>query len=446
MNIEPSAGFVGCVIIDPDQYWKHTVKTEHLHGGWADLYAEIGFMLAEGEAVDEQSVTHRCRNKPWWPAVRVIHDLTAKIPSAHLAGSFARMVTDDGRKTELNAWADNLKQRLKSGIDEGLAEEAASKLASIFEEQRTKPWHSLAEMAAEFKAQGVNAVTEKRIYTGADALDHNWVLDDGGLHLLAGRPGMGKTSVALWIAQQLIDHGEAVLYFSLEMTREQLLTKLLASWSGRNKDDLHLDGELIQILDEHASAPLFVADAGRQTVESISIRSHIATKRQNVRLIIVDYVQQVRTVGKYYSREQEVAHVSGSLKALAKSIRCPVLALAQLNRNVESRESKRPQLADLRESGALEADADSAGLLYRQEYYDEMVGRPVDEDNKGVVELAIAKQRRRGPRRLIATWKPETNTLSWWKSKEEKKGIEGTGKYYTPPSGDREGRYGAVDD
>lgn len=222
------------------------------------------------------------------------------------------------------------------------------------------------------------------------------------LVIIAARPSMGKTAFALSLARNAaIDHGVPVGIFSLEMSTMQLIIRLLCA-EGRLNAHLVRTGKLPSEegvkLSKNAhkliNAQLFVDDSPAQTVLEIRAKARRLKAEKNIGMIIIDYLQLMQGPPKAESREREISHISRSLKSLAKELNIPVLALAQLNRAVESRSDKRPQLSDLRESGSIEQDADVVIFLNRPEMY----GIKTFEDDptastEGVAEIIIGKQR-----------------------------------------------------
>lgn len=219
----------------------------------------------------------------------------------------------------------------------------------------------------------------------------------GDLIIIGGRPSMGKTAFSLNIAQQVaINQKEPVAIFSLEMAKEQLMFRMLCSEAKVDsnkirkgfiiKEDWH---KLTSAAANLAEAPIFIDDSSGTNVLEMRAKARRLKVEHGLGLIIVDYLQLMRGRGNAERREQEISEISRSLKGLAKEIRVPVIALSQLNRSVETRAgNKRPTLADLRESGAIEQDADVIIFLYRDEVYNK------DSDkNKGLAEIIVAKQR-----------------------------------------------------
>lgn len=218
----------------------------------------------------------------------------------------------------------------------------------------------------------------------------------GDLIVIGGRPSMGKTALGLNIARHVgIEIREPVAIFSLEMSKEQLAMRMLCSEalvdsnSVRKgfikKEDWH---KLTSAAGKLAEAPIFIDDSSSTTVLEMRAKARrLKMEHGGLSLVIVDYLQLMRSRGGFERREQEISEISRSLKALAKELRVPVIALSQLNRAVEQRTIKKPTLADLRESGAIEQDADVIIFLYRDEVYNK------DTREKGIAEVNIAKQR-----------------------------------------------------
>ncbi len=218
-------------------------------------------------------------------------------------------------------------------------------------------------------------------------------LQKSDLIILAARPSMGKTALALNIAQSAADAQKKVAVFSLEMSKNQLAARLLSTISNVaatkiNSGDLSdrdFD-KLIIALETIEQLPLYVDDTSSISVQAIRMKARRLQKAQGLDLVIVDYIQLMR--GKGENRVQEISEISRGLKALAKELGVPVLALSQLSRQVEMRAEKKPQLSDLRDSGSIEQDADMVMFLYRDEYYNRD-----DPANQNVAELIISKNR-----------------------------------------------------
>ncbi len=218
----------------------------------------------------------------------------------------------------------------------------------------------------------------------------------GDLIIIGGRPGMGKTAFALNIAQHVgVELGEPVAFFSLEMSKEQVAMRLLSSIAMVNSVSLRKgfiskrDWEKItDAAVRLADAPIYIDDSSQMSILEVRAKARrLKMEKGKLSLIIIDYLQLMRGRTAYDRREQEISEISRSLKAMAKELKVPVVALSQLNRSVEKTQDRRPTLANLRESGAIEQDADVIIFLYRDEMYKR------DTKNKGKAEVIVAKQR-----------------------------------------------------
>ncbi len=231
-------------------------------------------------------------------------------------------------------------------------------------------------------------------------------LQNSDLILVAARPAMGKTSFALNIAQHAaIIHQVPVAVFNLEMSREQLTNRIICSEAlvsfQRMKDGSLEAADWIKIGENIArigQAPIYIDDSSALSVAEIRAKCRRLKQRSGLGLVVIDYLQLMTGRGRAENRQQEVSEISRSLKILAKELNVPVLTLSQLSRGPESRTNKRPMLSDLRESGAIEQDADIVMFLYRDEYYNP------DTEDKNIAECIIAKHRN-----------GETGTVKlWW--------------------------------
>lgn len=232
--------------------------------------------------------------------------------------------------------------------------------------------------------------------SGYKDLDHLLLgLRPGQLVVLAARPAMGKTALACNMAVNSCLHsGLPVAMFSLEMLGRELSMRLLSSRSKvdskRIQQKNFLDTDLRNIgkaVGELSKLPIFINDNGDVTILDILSQCRKIKSEQGLGLIIIDYLQLMRGHGKTNSREQEISQISRGLKSMAKELECPVIALSQLNRGVESRPNKRPTTADLRESGAIEQDADIVLFVYRDEVYNP------DTKEPGIAEIIVGKNR-----------------------------------------------------
>lgn len=232
----------------------------------------------------------------------------------------------------------------------------------------------------------------------------------GGLHkgemvVVAGRPSMGKTAFGLNVAESIADREKVpVLFFSLEMTRRSVTERIICGRADVDMlkvrrgtiDDLEL-ARLKAASDQVQGLSLFIDDTSRLSLFDMRAKARQAVRCLGAGVIVVDYLQLMRLGGRTQSRQQEIAEISGGMKDLAKTLDVPVVVLSQLNRNPEGRSDNRPRMSDLRESGAIEQDADVVILLHREEYYRKHDCPP---DLQGVAEIIVDKQRN-GPTGII---------------------------------------------
>lgn len=220
-------------------------------------------------------------------------------------------------------------------------------------------------------------------------------LHPGDLVIIAARPGMGKTSLAMNIAEHVaVDKKTPVAIFSMEMSGEQLALRVLSSFGRIELSHLRSgqlsDADMSRLVSADSlirEAPLYIDETGALSPLELRARARRLASQHNIKLIVVDYIQLMQVPGKQENRTNEISEISRNLKALAKELSLPIIALSQLNRAVEQRDNKRPRLADLRESGGIEQDADLVLFIYRDDMYNEA------SPAKGKAEIIIGKQR-----------------------------------------------------
>ncbi len=248
------------------------------------------------------------------------------------------------------------------------------------------------------------------ISSGFSDLDRKILgLNKSDLILIAGRPGMGKTVFGLNLAHNSCTKSNATAaFFSLEMSKEQIVQRLLAAHTNTDLTSIksgkldESDWDRIKNGSEELSEMKFyIDDSFNLTVNEILSKARRLKMQSGLDLIVIDYLQLMESSKKTENRVQEISSISRALKQMAKELDCPVIALSQLSREVEKRADKRPILSDLRESGAIEQDADIVMFLYRDDYYND------DSDKKGIVEITVAKHRNGETGTIEMVWKGE---------------------------------------
>jgi len=302
---------------------------------------------------------------------------------------------------------------IKDSFDEtidvfDLLSNAEQELFSVTEGSLRKSYSKMSELISSAinnieelknKEDGLSGVPSG--FSRLDRVTSGWQKSD--LVIIAARPGMGKTALALSMCRNIaINHKTPIGIFSLEMSTDQLVNRLISSESEIPSNKLRKGNleeyEFVQLhekIKDLAEAPIYIDDTPGLSVFELRAKARRLVKNHGVKIIIVDYLQLMTAGGnKIGNREQEISTISRSLKGIAKELKIPVIALSQVNRGVESRTStsKRPILADLRESGAIEQDADIVTFIYRPEYYKIYEWENAD-DSRGQAEIIIAKHR-----------------------------------------------------
>jgi replicative DNA helicase len=284
---------------------------------------------------------------------------------------------------------------------ENFLDEAENRVFTIAESKMRQGFHALSNLV-EKEISLLTALSDRREMTTGVAT-HFIKLDDmtaglqnSDLIILAARPSMGKTALALNIAYNVAHNSKVpVAIFSLEMSKEQLVRRLLSSVGRVDASNIRRAafltreqwGDLQMAAGNLLDCPILIDDTPAVSALEVRAKCRRLKRDKKLGLILIDYLQLMRGRSDAASREQEISEISRSLKALAKELEVPVVALSQLNRRVEERPDKRPVLSDLRESGAIEQDADVIIFIYRDEVYKK------DSLDKGVAEIKIGKQR-----------------------------------------------------
>ncbi len=324
------------------------------------------------------------------------------VPSAANVEHYANIVKEKGVLRRLIKNATNIiaESYESTGNSDEVVDNAERLIFEVADlKQRTQSVHikDLVRQSIEkldFLYQRKQHVTG--IPTGFEKFDHMTSgLQNSDLIIIAGRPSMGKSALAISMAEYVgIEQKQGVAVFSLEMSKEQLVQRMLCSQARVDAHKVRSGflapadwPKLTAAAGRLSESKIFIDDTPAISVLELRAKARRLKANQGVELIILDYLQLMRSTVQSESRQQEISEISRSLKALARELNVPVIALSQLSRAVESRQDHKPQLSDLRESGAIEQDADLVVLLMREEYYNPT------EENKGVADVMIAKQR-----------------------------------------------------
>jgi replicative DNA helicase len=386
------------------------------------LYEVLVKIFVSGQPVDGVVIKDELQRRGLWEKLGgfdYLAGLLGAVPSALRAAHYAGIVYDKYLLRQLIAATHRVMEKALDNDQPArdVLDYADKEIFNVTEKRVTGEAQELAHLIRE-AFQTIQDRGNDGTFTGEptgfrelDELTNGF--QPGELVIIAGRPSMGKTALGLNMAEHMaIVERRPVVFFSLEMSRQQLAQRILCS---RARVNAHLlrrgrhSGEdmqrLQQVAEDLADAPLLVDDSSDLTILELRARSRMAARRQKIRAIFVDYLQLMRSP-RSENRQVEVATISRGLKALAKDLNVPVVAMAQLNRSPEdkTRRGNRPRMSDLRESGAIEQDADVIALLHRESYYktrearvnlaNEMEAASDFEDpDENVAELIIAKQR-----------------------------------------------------
>jgi replicative DNA helicase len=384
-------------ILTPDDFYRDAHR-KILHG-----MIELNTRL---EPIDLITLTDLLKNHNQLQDVggaAYLAELAERVPSAANVGYYARIVKDKALLRRLiQATSEIATRSYESQADvERFLDEAEHRIYEIAENKAKPSFFRVRDIVVE-SMKAVEQLYERRelvtgVPTGFVDLDRKTAgLQAGDLIIIAGRPSMGKTALALNVAEYAaLEAHTGVAIFSLEMSKEQLVLRMLCSEARVDQSKVrsgfaaeHDYPKLAIAAERLAEAPIYIDDTPALSVLELRAKARRLKREReaNLGLVIVDYLQLMRGLATD-SREQEISSISRSLKALAKELGLPVIALSQLNRQVEQRADKRPVMADLRESGAIEQDADVIMFLYRPWVYD-----PKNADEREA-EVIIGKQR-----------------------------------------------------
>jgi len=381
------------------------------------IYQAIIELYQKNEPADLVTVTNILKKNGFLEDVggaTYLSELVDRVPTAANIASYGKIIREKAIVRHLISGASDIIAKGyddQNDVDEYL--DSAEKIIFEIAQRRIhQGFFPLKDIVRDsFKA--IEQLYEKKelitgVPTGYRDLDRITAgLQKSELIVIAGRPSMGKTALALNIVEHAaIEAGIVCAVFSLEMSKEQLVQRMLCSRA--EVDASKLRGgflaesdwpKLTRAAGLLSEASIFIDDSPALNVLEVRAKARRLQREHGLGLIVVDYLQLMRAIGRTESREREISEISRSLKALAKEIVVPVIALSQLNRGVEARQDKRPQLADLRESGAIEQDADVIAFIYRDEMY-----HP-DSADAGKAEIIIGKQRNGPTGRVMLTFR-----------------------------------------
>ncbi len=372
----------------------------------SQIYAAMCALFHAGEPVDQLTVIDQLARSGTLEAAGgevSVDVLAGTVPNVANVHRYAKIVRDLAIARRLLLATFEIQGEIAARRHDGedLVEQA-ERLVFALRAERLSARQSTLEHAVSDELERLEQASKDGrdipgLRTGIGGLDRLLGgLQDGRLYVIAARPSMGKSLLALQIARHAaLRESQRVLFASLEMSDSETAQRHLAAESGVSPDRLHLGQiedrdwpHLIRAAAKSAGAPFHLLDDGDLSLMTLRGQARqVAVRYGDLRLIVVDYLQLLRADQPTGNRVEDVSAFSRGLKRLARELRCPVIAVAQLNRSVEARPDKRPQLSDLRESGQIEADADVVCMLYRDDYYDQ------DSERPGEMDILIRKNR-----------------------------------------------------
>ncbi len=412
-NLEAEASLLGAILIDSDSLIKiaDIISSQDFYDPrHQKIYEAINQLYNKQYAIDVLTITDQVKNNGHIEAVggaSYITELTNYVPTASHIEQYADIVSQKALRRRLIKASQNIADL---GFDEtkvlqSLIEEAETNIFNVSQQHIKQNVVSLETILAESFDRLDDLHKDKNkirgVPTGFKDLDNILAgLQKSDLFILAARPSMGKTAFALGLAHNIaVQSQETVLLFSLEMSKEQLVDRLLSTesgvdaWNLRTGNLTDADFEKIgRAMGTLSEAPIYIDDTPGISVSDLRTRARREAHLRPLGLIIVDYLQLMsgsRSFGEG-NRVQEISEISRGLKGIARELNVPVIALSQLSRSVESRTPQIPQLADLRESGSIEQDADVVAFLYREDYYNP------ETERRSIIDIFI-KKHRNGP-------------------------------------------------
>lgn len=422
-SLEAEQSVIGSMIMDREAI---VVASELICGedfynkSYGVLFDSMVELNDQGQPVDLVTLQNRLKEKdvpPEISSLEFIRDLITAVPTSANIKYYTNIVAEKAMLRRLIRLMEEIANNCYAGKDsmEVIMEETEKKVFNLVQRRSTGDYVPIREVVMnamdKIEKASHNSGGVTGIATGFIDLDYRTAgMQPSDLVLIAARPSMGKTAFVLNIAQYVAFHsGECVAIFSLEMSKEQLVNRLFAMESKVDSQHLRTGNlsdmeweKLIESAGMIGQSKLIIDDTPGISIADMRSKCRKFKLEMDLKMIIIDYLQLMSGSGRGTdSRQQEISDISRSLKALARELSVPVLALSQLSRAVEQRPDHRPMLSDLRESGAIEQDADVVMFIYRDDYYNP------DTEKKGIAEINIAKQRNGPIGTIDLVWLPE---------------------------------------
>lgn len=421
-SVEAEQAVIGSMLMDNEAVAAASdmlIKEDFYTGQYGILFEAIAQLHAEGKPADLIQVQEKVKQNgapPEISGMEFLRDILTSVPTSANIRHYAKIVKDKATLRRLIKAAQDIEESCYGGRDEleDVLFNAEKNVNAITQTGGSGEFQPIGEVVIEAldRMQAASSAGGKitGIATGFTDLDYKMAgLQNSDLILIAARPSMGKTAFVLNIAHNVsVRHDITTAIFSLEMSKLQLVNRIISMESKVDSKNIrtgNLSPSEWASISEGASSVgmsnLIIDDTPGISISELRAKCRKLKRDNNLGLVIIDYIQLMTGAGKSESRQQEVSEISRALKGLARELNVPVIALSQLSRAVESRPEKVPMLSDLRESGAIEQDADVVMFIYREEYYKK------DTDRRGEADIIIAKQRNGPTGTVTLAWIPD---------------------------------------
>jgi len=407
-SLEAEQSVIGSMIVDRDAIVAASeilIPEDFYHQQFAALFEAIVDLYNENKPVDEVTLQNKLREKGVSPEVaslQYLNEIVMSVPVTVNIKDYANIVKDKSILRQVIKVTQNIENTCYEGTEsvEDILAQTEKDIFGLVQNRGDSDYVPIKQVVMNAIAK-IEKVSKQKgkvtgIPTGFIDLDYQTAgLQPSDLILIAARPSMGKTAFVLNVAQYAAFHEHnCVAIFSLEMSKEQLVNRLFSLEARVDAQKLRTGNlqeadweKLIEGAGVVGSSKLIIDDTPGISISALRSKCRKYKLEHDLKMIIIDYLQLMTGNGRSESRQQEVSDISRQLKALARELNVPVIALSQLSRAVEQRPDHRPMLSDLRESGAIEQDADVVMFIYRDDYYNH------DTDKKGISEIIVAKQR-----------------------------------------------------
>ena len=421
-SVEAEQSVIGSMIIDREAIVVASglLRKEDFYGKqYGVVFEAMTELNDEGKPVDLITLQNRLREKDVPPEVsslEFVRDLITAVPTSANVKYYANIVAEKATLRKLIRLNEEIANTCYAGKEslEYILEDTEKKIFELLQKRNSSDYVPIREVVMNAMNRIEAASRNKGVVTGIPTgfidLDYRTAgMQPSDLILVAARPSMGKTAFVLNIAQYVAyKQNETVAIFSLEMSTEQLVNRLFSLESKVDSQHIRTGNltdpeweKLIESAGIIGKSKLIIDDTPGISISELRSKCRKYKLEHGLKMIIIDYLQLMSGSGRTDSRQQEMSDISRSLKALARELSVPVMALSQLSRAVEQRPDHRPMLSDLRESGAIEQDADVVMFIYRDDYYNK------DTELKGVAEIIIAKQRNGPIGTINLAWLPD---------------------------------------